>query len=144
NPHGRARRLNSQRPPRFTTQAKKFSARVRRVTAGRHGCKFSQYVDGLRPQSWTSPIAHQESLFSQELERRLDAVVIDLLIVGPKLIAAICAAMEILGHHSDWGMRLSLEPRGAANIDRAIEIKVDIGSTTRLEGQPHSPVGVVA
>jgi hypothetical protein len=71
-----------------------------------------------------SPRAGKKSLFTQIPERSLDALVIELLIVGAKLIAAIGAAMEKLGHHSDRSMRLTFEPSCAPNVDRAIEIKV--------------------
>ena len=66
----------------------------------------------------------QKSLFAQILERNLDALVVELLIVAAKLIAAVGAAMEKLAHHSDRSVRLTFEPGCAPNVDRAIEIKV--------------------
>src|SRR5258705_72143 len=63
-------------------------------------------------------------LFAQILERSLDAVVVKLLIVAAKLVAASGTAVEKLCHHSHRSMRQTFEPRGAANVDRAIKIKV--------------------
>ena len=48
-------------------------------------------------------------LFTQVLERNLDTLVVELLIVAAKLIAATGAAVEKLVHHADWRVRLSLK-----------------------------------
>src|SRR5438093_1035427 len=78
----------------------------------------------LRPSCQTSPRREQLSLFTQVLERNLDAFVVELLIVCPKLIATTGGAVEELSHLADRGMRLSFEMGRAANVDGAVEIKI--------------------
>src|ERR1700716_142169 len=63
-------------------------------------------------------------LFTQVLERHLDALIIEFLIVGTKLIAATGGAVEELGYLADRSMWLSFELGRAANVDGAIEINV--------------------
>ena len=67
--------------------------------------------------------ARDKLLFAQILERDLDALVIELLVVAAKLIATVGAAKEELAHHSDRSVRLALEPGRAADIDRASRSK---------------------
>ena len=57
------------------------------------------------------------SLLAQIFECDLDALIIELLVVGAELIAATGGAVEELGYHSDRRVRLTFEPRRAANID---------------------------
>src|SRR5262245_54653657 len=76
-----------------------------------------------RPSGEAGPTV-EELLFAQILERSLDAVVVELLIFGAKLVAASGTAVEKLCHHSKRSMRQTVEPRGAANVDRAIKVKV--------------------
>src|ERR1700730_15300551 len=66
----------------------------------------------------------QKLLLTQILERHLDAVVIELLIVATELIAAIGRAIEELDHLAHRGVRRPLERGVAADIDGAIELKV--------------------
>jgi hypothetical protein len=69
--------------------------------------------------------ANQKSSFTQVLKRNLDSLVVELLVVGAKLVAAIGGAMEKLAHHSNRGVRLTIELGGAPNVDCAIEVNVD-------------------
>src|SRR5262245_52287536 len=63
-------------------------------------------------------------LFAQVLECDLDAFVVELLIVGAKLLAAIRGAIEELYDPADRGMRFPFKLGRAADVNRAVEIKV--------------------
>src|SRR6185503_3713975 len=80
-------------------------------------------LDARVKSRWRLPTA--KALFAQILEGDLDALVVHLLIVGAKLIAAAGGAVEKLTDHPDGRMRLAVEAGGAANVDRAIEIEID-------------------
>src|ERR1700704_400003 len=63
-------------------------------------------------------------LFAQILERHLDALIIEFLIVGTKLVAATSGAVEELGYLADRSVGFAFKLGRAANVDGAVEIKV--------------------
>jgi hypothetical protein len=63
-------------------------------------------------------------LLAQVLERDLDAVIIELLVVGAELVAAARAAVEELTDNADGRVRLTLEECRAAYVDGAVQIQV--------------------
>ena len=71
-------------------------------------------------------VAGVERLFAKILEGGLDALVVQLLILGTELITPTGAAMEELGHHTQRRMRLALDPRRAADIGRAVELSRNV------------------
>src|SRR5437667_8734106 len=66
----------------------------------------------------------EKMLFTQVLERHLDALIIEFLIVGTKLIAATGSAVEELRNLADRSVWLSFKLGRAANVDGAVEINV--------------------
>ena len=63
-------------------------------------------------------------LFAQVLERYLDPLIVEFLIVSTKLVTAASGAIEELGHLADWRMWLSFELGCAADVNGAIEIEI--------------------
>jgi hypothetical protein len=63
-------------------------------------------------------------LLAQVLERDLDTVIKELLVVGAELVAAARAAVEELTDNADGRVRLTLEECRAAYVDGAVQIQV--------------------
>src|SRR5262249_51367565 len=64
------------------------------------------------------------TLFAQVLKGHLDAFIIELLIVGAKLLAAVGCTIEELDDLAYRSVRLPFEPGRAANVNGAIKIEV--------------------
>ena len=79
--------------------------------------KIHNACGARRSRCQTFPQPPQESLFAQGLERSLDAIVIEFLIVAAEFFAAIGGAMEKLRHDPYRRVRLTFELRRAANVD---------------------------
>src|SRR5262245_13424106 len=63
-------------------------------------------------------------LFAQVLERNLDALIVELLIIAAELIAAVRPAVEELTDDTDRCVWVSLKHRRASDIDSPVKIKI--------------------
>lgn len=74
------------------------------------------------PASLRETSSRKKTLLAQVLERHLDSLVIEFLIIGPKLIATAGGSIEELDHFADWGVRFAFELGCAADINGTIEV----------------------
>ena len=74
-------------------------------------------------------------LFAQVLERDLDALVVELLIIAAELLAAVRPAVEELTDGTDRCVWFSLKHRRASNIDSPVKIKI-VDVSVDLSNEP--------
>ena len=85
---------------------------MRVVHRGRE--KFALVAGGHRHGRYKG--SPEKMLFAQVLERYLDPLIVEFLIVSTELVAAACGAIEELGHLADWRVCLSFELGCAADV----------------------------
>src|SRR6476646_4071343 len=77
-----------------------------------------------KPSRRHSLLRPQKLSLAQVLKCNLDALIIEFLVVGTKLVAAAGGAVEELDHFADGGVWFPFELGRAADVDGAIQIQV--------------------